>query len=145
VRLTAGAEKNVGVEVATKCQASSQGVKEFEFDSRDGWLRHFPGEALSALFWPTLRFVEGDSSISARMARRSSVAEITGKSTTSMQARESRHCKAVSLRPAAAPLEPRHSQKAGKAKSSQARLSSSSIKNLVESAQEQRAEIVFQK
>lgn len=127
VRATAGAEKNAGVEVATKCQASSAGIKEFEFDSRDGWLCHFPGEAFSALFWPTLRFVEGDSSISARMARRSSVAEMTGKRTTSTQPRESRHCRAVSLRPAE-PFEPRHSQKAGKAKNSQARLSSSSIK-----------------
>lgn len=129
VRATAGAEKNPNGEVATKCQASSVGIKEFEFDTRDGWLCHFPGEAFSALFWPMLRFVEADSSISARMARRSSVAEMTGKRTTSTQARERTHCRAVSLRPAAARVEPRHSQKAGKAKSSQARLSSSSIRN----------------
>jgi len=128
VRATVGAEKNPRVEVATKCQASSVEIKEFEFDSRDGWLCHFPGEAFSALFWQTWRLVDGDSSISARMARRSSVAEMTGKRTTSTQPRESRHWRVVSRRPAMAPLETRHSQKAGKAKSSQARLSSSSIK-----------------
>jgi len=127
VRVTGGAEKNVGVEVATRCQACSAGMNEFELDSRDGWLCHFPGETFSVLFWQMLRFVVGDSSISAPIARRSSVAEMTGKRTTSTQPRESRHCRAVSFRPAE-PLEPRHSQKAGKAKSSQARLSSSSIK-----------------
>lgn len=136
MRATLGAEKHGSVEVATKCQASSVGIKEFELATRDGWLCHFPGEVFSALFWQILRFVDGDSSISARMARRSSVAEMTGNRMTSAQTRENRHCRAVSLRPAVSPLEPRHSQKAGKANSSQARLSSSSIKKLVESAQE---------
>lgn len=141
---TVGAGGSEKPELGAKGHASSHGVKELEKDAKDGWLCHFSEECLSVLFWQMLR-LEGDSSISARIARRSSVAEMTGKRTTSAQPRESRHCRVVSLRPAAAPLETRHSQKAGKAKSSQARLSSSSIKKLVESAQEQRAEIVFQK
>ncbi len=42
-----------------------------------------------------VRLLEGDSSISARMARRSSVAETTGKRTTSMHPKASRHCREV--------------------------------------------------
>lgn len=42
-----------------------------------------------------LRLLVGDSSISARMACRSSVAEMTGKSKTNAQPKASRHCNEV--------------------------------------------------
>jgi hypothetical protein len=75
-----------------------------------------------------VRLLAGDSSISLRMARRSSVAETTGKRITSMHPRASTHCKAVTLRTSEDVLEPCHNQKAGTAKNSHARLSSNSMK-----------------
>jgi hypothetical protein len=90
-------------ELGAKGHSSSVGVKELEKDAKNGWLRHFPEECLSVLFWEMLR-LEGDSSISARIVRRSSVAEMMGKRRTSTQARENRHCRVVSLRPVAASL-----------------------------------------
>ena len=51
----------------------------------------------------TARLLVADSSISARMACRSSVAEITGKSNTSAQPSASRNCKAVIRRAARLP------------------------------------------
>ena len=110
MRATAGAEVRERAEVGGKCQASSAGTKELEDTASNGWPSHLPGEILSVLFWQMLRLVEGDSSISARMTQRSSVAEITGKRMTSAQASENTHCRVVSLRPAAAPLELRQSQ-----------------------------------
>lgn len=77
-------------------------MKEVENDGSEGWLCHFPKEAFSGVFWQALRLVEDDSSISARITRRSSVAEITGKRITSMQASENKRCREVSLRPAEA-------------------------------------------
>jgi len=74
-----------------------------------------------------LRLLVCDSSISARIARRSSVAETTGKRRTSAAARANMPCKAENRRCPRAPLAPRQSQKAGIASSSQLRLSSSSI------------------
>src|SRR5208337_988977 len=74
-----------------------------------------------------LRLLSGDSSISVRMAMRSSLAEITGKSITSRQPRASRHCRELNVCSARALLELRHSQYAVTASSSHARLSKSSI------------------
>lgn len=65
-------------------------------------------DALSPAFWQMLRLLRGDSSISARIACKSSVAEITGNRITSMHPRESRHCR--DLRPTRALLRSRHSQ-----------------------------------
>lgn len=73
-----------------------------------------------------LRLLAGDSSISVRITRRSSVAEITGNSMTSPQPNASKHCKALDLL-AEVVLEPRHSQKAGMISRTHARLSNSSI------------------
>jgi hypothetical protein len=70
----------------------------------------------------------GDSSVSLRMAERSSVAEITGKSMTNTHPKASRHWRALNWRLKATVLEPRHSQTAGSANSSHARFSSSSMK-----------------
>lgn len=78
-----------------------------------------------------LRLLAGDSSISARMARKSSLAETTGKSMTNKHPSASRPWHAVNLRVAGAVLASCHSQKAGSAKSNQARLSSNSIKKQV--------------
>lgn len=75
-----------------------------------------------------VRLLAGDSSISLRITRRSSVADTTGKRITSMHPNARKHCKALNLRPYGAVLQLRHSQKAGSAKSSHARLSNSSIK-----------------
>jgi hypothetical protein len=50
-----------------------------------GCVKDFEAEDLSPPDSPMLRLLLGDSSISARIARMSSVAEITGKSTTSRQ------------------------------------------------------------
>src|SRR5580700_1009622 len=96
--------------------------------AKAGGLCNFQAETLSLLAWRTLRLLAGDSSISLRMARRSSVAETTGKRMTRTQPKASRHCSGVNLRPAEGVLEPRHSQQAGNASSSHARLSSSSMK-----------------
>ncbi len=63
-----------------------------------GGLCNFQLETLSGLAGWMLRLLAGDSSISLRMAQRSSVAEITGKRMTSMQPKASRHCREVNLR-----------------------------------------------
>jgi len=89
--------------------------------------RAFQAEALSWLVRRMLRLLMGDSSISVRMAMRSSVAETTGKRITSAQPKASRHCRELDLCSAQEFLEPRHKQKAGRASSSHARLSRSSI------------------
>ena len=94
---------------------------------RAGGFCHFQADVLSVLDCRRLRLLAGDSSISVRIARRSSVAETTGKRRTSKHPKASRHCNAVNLRPAVSPLDFDHSQKAGRARSSHARLSSSSM------------------
>ena len=68
-----------------------------------------------------------DSSISARIACRSSVAEITGNSSTTVHASASKHCSAVTLCAARALAPRRHSQHAGNSSNTHARLSNSSI------------------
>src|SRR5579859_1659095 len=102
VRAMAGSDGSENPEVATKCQTSSCVAKKLEVEMAAGWACQVLKGALSALLWQALRFVEGDSSISARMTRRSSVAEITGKRMTSKQASEKRRCNEPSLRPVAA-------------------------------------------
>src|SRR5271165_1155225 len=72
--------------------------------------RLFQGEALALVAWRRLRLLAGVSSISVRMARRSSVAEITGKSTTSTHPKASRHCSELKLRSAWLVRVLRHSQ-----------------------------------
>lgn len=93
------------------CQPSSlTNNKEIVVAASAGGLCDFQGEALSLLVGRIVRLLAGDSSISARMAQRSSVAEITGNRITSMQPRVRRHCRELNLRPAEAILEERHSQ-----------------------------------
>src|SRR5208282_2860040 len=96
--------------VSTGSGPSSFTGREAAVASRAGGLCSFQPETLSWLACRTLRLLAGDSSISLRMASRSSVAEITGKRITSRQPKASRHCKDVNLRPAGAVLELRHSQ-----------------------------------
>jgi len=88
---------------------------------------HFPEQGFSVPFWLTLRFPQEDSSISARIACRSSVAETTGKSTTRAHPKAKMHCAEVILRRAWRHRESRHRQYAGTASNNHARLSSNSI------------------
>jgi hypothetical protein len=67
-------------------------------------------ECLSPPACRTARLLVEDSSISVRIACRSSVAEITGNSRTSTQPSASKHCSALTLRNARAPAHWRHSQ-----------------------------------
>jgi hypothetical protein len=71
---------------------------------------HLEVESRSLLCWRMLCLLQGDSSNSARMAQRSSVAEITGKRTTITHPRANRHCHAEGLRAAEATLRLHHSQ-----------------------------------
>jgi hypothetical protein len=127
-RWTAGVDGTDRLRDGRGSQPSSFRTKELAFAVNAGGLCHFQTEALSLVICRMVRLLAGDSSISARMARRSSVAEITGKRMTSMHPRVSRHCRAFDLRPARVALDPRHNQYAGSAKSSHTRLSSSSMK-----------------
>src|SRR5690242_11165735 len=78
-----------------------------------------------------LRLLVCDSSTSARIARKSSVAETTGKRRTNAPARANMPCRGENWRRPRAPPDARQSQKAGIANSSQLRLSSSSISSYV--------------
>src|SRR5215472_11717108 len=115
--------------------------KEIDAATRNGWACHV--DALPTAFWQMLRLLRGDSSISARMACKSSVAETTGNRITSMHPREKRHCR--DLRPTRPLLRSRHSQQAGRASSNQARLSSSSICEEFKKAKIHPEDLVFQK
>jgi hypothetical protein len=84
-------------------------------------------ECFSLAACSTVCLLVAVSSISARIACRSSVAEITGKSSTTAQPSVSRHCSAVALRATRASPPRRQSQKAGSASNIHARLSSNSI------------------
>jgi hypothetical protein len=84
-------------------------------------------ETFSWLARRVVRLMAGDSSISFRMARRSSVAETMGKRMTSSHPKASTHCRGVNLRPTVAVLEPRHNQRASSANSSHARFSNNSL------------------
>ena len=86
-----------------------------------------PVECFSLPACSTVCLPVADSSISARMACRSSVAEITGNSSITAQPSASRHCSAVTLRATRAFPPRRQSQKAGSASNIHARLSSNSI------------------
>ena len=88
--------------------------------------RALHGDGFSEADGQKLRLLDGDSSISARITWRSSVAEITGKSTTRAQPRASRHW--IEENRLGARLEDRHSHQAGKARISHVRLRSSSIR-----------------
>jgi len=103
-------------------------VTDFAVAAKAGGFCHRQAKALSLLARRMVRLLAGDSSISLRMAQRSSVAETTGKRMTSMHPSASTHCKAVNLRTSEEVLEPCHNQKAGTAKNSHARLSSNSMK-----------------
>jgi len=93
------------------CQSSLSTIKRrFGVQARAGGVCNLPADALSLLASRTVRLLEGDSSISARMAQRSSVAETTGKRTTSMHPIASRHCRDLNLRVAWVALDTRHSQ-----------------------------------
>lgn len=74
-----------------------------------------------------LRLPVGLSSISARMTRRSSVAETTGNSTTNAQERQKTLCKVLNLRWPGVRTDSRQSHNAGIASSSQLRFSRSSM------------------
>lgn len=90
-------------------------------------IRLVQAELLSLAAWRTVRLLVADSSISARMACRSSDAEITGNSKTSTHPRVSKHCNDVTQRFCWVPGPHRHSQYAGSASNTHARLSSSSM------------------
>ena len=84
-------------------------------------------EVLSLPVWRTVRLLMEESSISARMACRSSEAEITGNSRTSTHAKASKNCSAVTRRSRRAAAPRRHSQYPGNPNNTHARLSNSSI------------------
>jgi hypothetical protein len=84
-------------------------------------------EVLSLPASRTARLLTTESSISSRIACRSSVAEITGNSKTSTHASASKHCSPLARRPPAAR---RHSQYPGSAKNTHARLSNNSISQI---------------
>jgi hypothetical protein len=73
-------------------------------------IRLTQAELLSTLAWRTVRLLVADSSISARIACRSSEAEITGNSKTSTHPSASKHCSGVILRASRASVSRRHSQ-----------------------------------
>ena len=74
-----------------------------------GWQGDFPQACRSLGAGQLQRFPAGDSSISLRIAHRSSVAEITGNRMNRAHPKASRHCREVN-RWAGAFLEARHSQ-----------------------------------
>jgi hypothetical protein len=92
-------------------------------------------EAFSTTAWQTPRLPGEDSSISARMACKSSLAEITGKSRTSAQPRTQRKTSGEGAGLFARPFRLgeafrcRHSKQAGTSSDSQQRLRKSSIPN----------------
>src|SRR5208282_5557347 len=92
-------------------------------------------EAFSPADWQTLRLLGDDSSISARMACRSSEAEITGNSRTITQPRTQRKMNGCGVELFARPParveqnRRRHSKYAGNSSDSQQRLRKSSIQN----------------
>ncbi|HEX4663005.1 MAG TPA: hypothetical protein VH196_01360 [Terriglobales bacterium] len=111
-------------------QALSLTIKQIAAVAKAGGLCHLEAETLSWLARRAVRLVAGDSSVSFRMAQRSSVAETTGKRMTSIHTKARMHCRAVNLRPTMVDFEPRHNQKAGSASSSHARFSSSSMEKM---------------
>jgi hypothetical protein len=88
--------------------------------------RLIQAEFLSPPAWRAVHLLEADSSISARIACRSSEAEITGNNRTKPHPRISEHCSGVTVHFWRALAPPRHSQYAGTASNIHARLSNSS-------------------
>jgi hypothetical protein len=112
-RWVAGAVGTDKPEVGSGCQLPSLTVHELVTQATQataGGLCHFQEEALSWLACQTLRLPAGDSSISARITWRSSVAETTGKRMTSTHPRANRHCRDVNARLVRAPPAWRHKQ-----------------------------------
>src|SRR5271169_269053 len=103
-RLMAGAVGTDKPGVGSGCQPPSLTVHELVTQATAGGLCHFQEEALSWLACRTLRLPAGDSSISARITWRSSVAETTGKRMTRTHPRANRHCRDVNARLLRAPL-----------------------------------------
>src|ERR1700727_3298155 len=91
------------------CCQDSTAVKKIALPETAAGLCHpaWSSGLLSVLACRRLRSLAGDSSISARIARKSSVAEITGKRITSTHPSASRHCAELNRRVA---LRPCHSQ-----------------------------------
>lgn len=90
-------------------------------------MRLVQAEPRSPAVCRTVRLLVADSSISARMACKSSDAEITGNNRTRAQAKLSRHCSDVIQRAGRDAPPRRHSQYAGRASNTQTRLSNSSM------------------
>ena len=105
--------------------------------ARGGWLCPLAFNPFSAFLLHKLCLLRGDSSTSARMAMRSSLAETTGKRMISRHPKARKHCSEVNLRLVNTQDRSRQSIKAGNAKSSHARLRKSSRTHL--------EELVFQK
>ncbi len=120
----AGAAGNDNRRAGNGCQPSTPTVKEMIDPVCAGGVCHFPADGLSWAEARTLRLLAGDSSISERIARRSSVAETTGKRMTKRQPKARKHCNEVELR---AVLRRRHKPQAGSASNSQSRLSNNSM------------------
>jgi len=119
----------VSVLEAFNCSRRSWGKEKSGSSAGGVCNRLFQTEALSLLPWRMLRLLAGDSSISARIACTSSVADMTGKRTTSAQPSASQHCKEADLSFRQMRVDPRNAVYAASASSSQIRLSSSSIEN----------------
>lgn len=84
-------------------------------------------DCLSLIACRTVRLLRAESSISARIGCRSSVAEITGNKSTRVQPKINRQRSGLKLLEGDAAPFRRHSQYAGSASRTQARLSSNSI------------------
>lgn len=94
--------------------------------ARGGWLCPLAFNPFSAFLLHKLCLLRGDSSTSARMAMRSSLAEITGKRMSRRHPNANKHCREVNLRLAGALKRSCQSRNAGSANSSHARLRKSS-------------------
>jgi hypothetical protein len=107
------------------CRHSLFKIKQHVVPANAGEVCHFQSDGLSLLAWRIVRLMPGASSIQSCMAQTSSVAEITGKRTTSIHPRASRQWDALSRWPGTL-LASRQSQYAGSVKRSHARLRTSS-------------------
>lgn len=104
-RMTVG-DAAVDVSTGDAWYHAESGTKEgCRLTVRAGCISDFEAEDLSPPHSPMLRLLLGDSSISARIARMSSVAEITGKRTTSRQPSAKKVWKGLDFRLSGAVLE----------------------------------------
>jgi hypothetical protein len=112
----------------SRCPASGAGSHTALAINAGGPCSRFThAECLSPPATRTARLLVEDSSISARIACKSSEAEITGNSRTSTHPNVSKHCNELMRRATRASAPRRHSQYPGTASSTHARLSSSSM------------------